>query len=74
VRDYTLEQFVQIGKALGEKYLKVKDDRARELIAEEIATKAYRDKSIKDARRLIDLFKLYNIFRGEKTPDEILGI
>jgi hypothetical protein len=37
VRDYTLEQFVQIGKALGEKYLKVKDVRARELIAEEIA-------------------------------------
>jgi MoxR-like ATPase len=35
--DYTFEQFVQICKALGEKYLKVKDDRARELIAEEIA-------------------------------------
>ncbi len=72
--DYTFEQFVQIGRALGEKYLKVKDDRARELIAEELATKAYRDRGVKDVRRLIDFFKLYNIFRGEKTPDEILSI
>jgi MoxR-like ATPase len=72
--DYTFEQFVQIGKALGEKYLKEKDDRMRELIAEEIAAKAYRDRAVKDVRRLIDFFKLYNIFRGEKTPDEILRI
>jgi MoxR-like ATPase len=72
--DYTFEQFVQIGKALGDKYLKEKDDRTRELIAEELATKAYRDRAVKDVRRLIDLFKLYNIFRGEKTPDEILSI
>jgi MoxR-like ATPase len=72
--DYTFEQFIQIGKALGEKYLKVKDDRARELIAEEFATKAYRDRAVKDVRRLIDFFKLYNIFEGEKTPDEILSI
>jgi MoxR-like ATPase len=72
--DYTFEQFIQIGKALGEKYLKEKDDRARELIAAEIATKAYRGRAVKDVRRLIDFFKLYNIFRGEKTPDEILSI
>jgi MoxR-like ATPase len=72
--DYTFDQFVGIGKALGDKYLKVKDDSARELIAEEIATKAYRDREVIDVRRLIDFFKLYNIFRGEKTPNEILSI
>ena len=72
--DYTFEQFVQIGKALGEKYLRVKDERAREQIAEEFSIKAYKDKEVKDVRRLIDLFKLYNIFRGEKTPNEILSI
>jgi hypothetical protein len=55
--DYTFEQFIQIGKSLGEKYLKEKDDRARELIAEEISTKAYRNKEVKDVRRLIDFFK-----------------
>ncbi len=64
----------QISKVLGEKYLKVNDDTARELIAEELATKAYRDRAVKDVRRLIDFFKLYNIFRGEKKPDEILSI
>lgn len=72
--DYTFEQFVQIGKALAEKYLKVKDESARELIAEEIAIRAYRDRAVKDVRRLIDFFKLYNIFCGEKTPNEILNI
>ena len=72
--DYTFEQFIQIGKALGEKYLKVKDDRTRELIAEELATKVYIDRAVKDVRRLIDFFKLYNVFRGEKSPDEILNI
>jgi MoxR-like ATPase len=72
--DYTFDQFVQIGKALGEKYLKEKDVRTRELIAEELTTKAYRDRGVRDVRRLIDFFKLYNIFRGEKTPDEILSI
>jgi MoxR-like ATPase len=72
--DYTFEQFVMVGKALGEKYLKEKDVRARELIAEELASKAHRDRGVKDVRRLIDFFKLYNIFRGEKTPDEILSI
>ena len=72
--DYTFEQFVQIGKALGDKYLKIKDERARESIAEEIATKAYRDKEVKDVRRLINFFKIHNIYNGEKTPNEILGI
>jgi hypothetical protein len=72
--DYTFEQFVQIGLALGDKYLKVKDEQTRTLIAEEIATKAYRDKEVKDVRRLIDFFKLYNIFKGEKTPNEILSV
>jgi MoxR-like ATPase len=72
--DYTLEQFVQIGNALGDKYLKIKDVRAREQIAEEMATKAYRDKDVKDVRRLIDFFKIFNIYNGAKTPNEILSI
>ena len=72
--DYTFEQFVQIGKALGEKYLKIKDERIREQTANEISTKAYRDKEVKDVRRLIDFFKMHNIYNGEKTPNEILGI
>ncbi|MFZ0896511.1 MAG: AAA family ATPase [Candidatus Nitrosopolaris sp.] len=72
--DYTFEQFVQIGKALGDKYLKIKDERIREQTANEISTKAYRDKEVKDVRRLIDFFKIHNIYNGEKTPNEILGI
>jgi len=44
LEDYTFEQFVTIGKALGEKYLKIKDERVREQTADEISTKAYRDK------------------------------
>ena len=74
LEDYSFDQFVTIGKALGDKYLKVKDEQTREHVAEEIATKAYRDKEVKDVRRLIDFFKIYNIFRGEKTPNEILNI
>lgn len=73
LEDYTFDQFVTIGKALGDKYLKVKDDRTRAVIAEEISAKAYRDRAVKDVRRLIDFFKLYNIYRGEKTPNEILS-
>ena len=72
--DYTFEQFVQIGKALGDKYLKIKDERIREQTANEISTKAYRDKEVKDVRRLINFFKIHNIYNGEKTPNEILGI
>jgi MoxR-like ATPase len=72
--DYTYDQFVTIGKALGDKYLKVRDEQAREQIAEEISIKAYRDKEIKDVRRLIDFFKVYNIYKGEKTPEQILEI
>jgi MoxR-like ATPase len=74
LEDYTFGQFVTIGKALGEKYLKVKDERSREQIAEEIATKAYRDRAVKDVRRLIDFFKLFNIYKGERTPNEILSV
>jgi MoxR-like ATPase len=72
--DYTFEQFVQIGKALGDKYLKIKDERIREQTANEISTKAYRDKEVKDVRRLINFFEIHNIYNGEKTPNEILGI
>lgn len=72
--DYTFEQFVHIGKALGDKYLKIKDERIREQTANEISTKAYRDKEVKDVRRLIDFFKIHNIYNGEKTPNEILGV
>ncbi len=72
--DYTIEQFVQIGKALGDKYLKIKDERVREQTADEISTKVYRDKEVKDLRRLIDFFKMHNIYKGEKTPNEILSV
>jgi ATPase family associated with various cellular activities (AAA) len=74
LEDYSFEQFVTIGKALGDKYLKVKDERARESVAEEIAIRTYRDKEIKDVRRLIDFFKVYNIYNGSKTPNEILSL
>jgi hypothetical protein len=46
------------------------DQDRREAIAEEIATKLYDEKNVKDVRQLIDIMKLYSI-QKTKTVDEI---
>ena len=43
----------------------MKDADRREAIAEEIATKLYDDKNVKDVRQLIDVMKLYSIQRTQ---------
>ena len=40
------------------------------VLAEEIATKLYDDKNVKDVRQLIDVMKLYSI-QKTKTVDEV---
>jgi hypothetical protein len=49
----------------------MRDQDRRQAIAEEIATKLYDDKNVKDIRQLIDVMKLYSIQKGNKTVDEI---
>ena len=49
----------------------MKDTDRRKAIAEEIATKLYDEKNVKDVRQLIDVIKLYSIQKGNKTVDQI---
>jgi hypothetical protein len=46
------------------------DTDRREAIAEEIGTKLYDEKNVKDVRQLIDVMKLYSI-QKTKTVDEV---
>ncbi|HYY40522.1 MAG TPA: hypothetical protein VE692_04675 [Nitrososphaera sp.] len=48
----------------------MKDAGRREAIADEIATKLYDEKNVKDVRQLIDVMKLYSIQRT-KTVDQV---
>jgi hypothetical protein len=50
----------------------MKDTDRREQVAEEIATKLYDDKNVKDVRQLIDVTKLYSIQKTKKV-DEIFS-
>ena len=70
LREYTKEQFIDVALGLAKQYLLMKDAGRREAIADEIATKLYDEKNVKDVRQLIDVMKLYSIQRT-KTVDEV---
>jgi MoxR-like ATPase len=61
LKEYTKEQFIDVAVGLARQYLLMKDADRREQVAEEIATKLYNDKNVKDVRQLIDVMKLYSI-------------
>jgi MoxR-like ATPase len=70
LKEYTKEQFIEVAIGLARNYLLMKDTDRREQVAEEIATKLYDEKNVKDIRQLIDVMKLYSIQRN-KTVDEV---
>ena len=70
LKEYTKEQFIEVALRLARQHLLMKDADRREAIAEEIATKSYDDKNVKDVRQLIDVMKLYSI-QKTKTVDQI---
>jgi hypothetical protein len=70
LKEYTKEQFIEVALGLARQHLLMKDADRREAIAEEIATKSYDDKNVKDVRQLIDVMKLYSI-QKTKTVDQI---
>jgi hypothetical protein len=70
LREYTKEQFIEVTMGLAKQYLLIKDADRREVVAEEIATKLYDEKNVKDVRQLIDVMKLYSI-QKTKTVDQI---
>src|ERR671937_54583 len=70
LKEYTQEEFIEIAIGLSKQYLLMKDVDRREAIAEEIATKLYDDKNLKDVRQLIDVMKLCSI-QKTKTVDQI---
>jgi MoxR-like ATPase len=70
LKEYTKEQFIEVALGLASQYLLIKDADRREAIAEEIATKLYDEKNVKDVRQLIDVMKLYSI-QKTKTVDQI---
>ena len=72
LKEYTKEQFIEVALGLASQYLLMKDADRREAIAEEIATKLYDDKNVKDVRQLIDVMKLYSI-QKTKTVDEVFA-
>ena len=72
LKEFTKEQFIEIAIGLARQYLLIKDQDRREAIAEEIATKLYDDKNVKDVRQLIDVMKLYSI-QKTKTVDEVFA-
>jgi MoxR-like ATPase len=71
LKEYTKEQFIEVGVGLSKQYLLMKDQGIREAIAEEIAIKLY-DKNVKDIRQLIDVMKLYSI-QKTKTVDQVFA-
>ena len=70
LKEYTKEQFIDVAIGLARQYLLMKDAGRREAIADEIATKLYDEKNVKDVRQLIDVMKLYSIQRT-KTVDQV---
>ena len=70
LKEYTKEQFIEVALGLARQHLLMKDADRREAIAEEIATKSYDDKNVKDVRQLIDVMKLYSI-QKTKTVNQI---
>lgn len=62
---------MQIAVKISDEYLHVKNAKAREEIAMEIAAKIF-ESNMRDVRQIRDIMKLYNIFHGKKTVDEIL--
>jgi len=68
--DYSQEDFIKISVGISKEHLRVKNDQAREEIAEEIATKLYK-KNIKDIRQIINIMKLYNLYKN-KPVDQII--
>jgi hypothetical protein len=60
LKEYTKEQFIDVALGLARQYLLMKDVDRREQVAEEIATKLYDEKDVKDVRQLIDVMKLYS--------------
>src|SRR5919198_6003228 len=72
LKEYTKEQFIEVAVGLAKQYLLMKDTDRREQVAEEIATKLYDDKNVKDVRQLIDVTKLYSIQKTKKV-DEIFS-
>jgi MoxR-like ATPase len=70
LKEYTKEKFIEVAIGLSRNYLLMKDTDRREQVAEEIATKLYDEKNVKDIRQLIDVMKLYSIQRT-KTVDEV---
>jgi MoxR-like ATPase len=69
LKEYTKEQFIEVGLGLASQYLLMKDVDRREQVAEEIAIKLY-EKGVRDIRQLIDVIKLYSI-QKTKTVDQI---
>jgi len=70
LREYTLEEFIQIAKGIAPKHLNPLRENIDEL-AEQFAVELYpRDKNV---RQLRDMMIAYEVFEGQKTVAEILG-
>lgn len=71
LKEYDRTQFVKIAVKIADEYLKVKNNDRREEIAEEIADKMFK-LGLHDVRQIRDVMKLYNIYKGKKTVQEVI--
>lgn len=77
LRDYTLEEYVEVGRRLAEIHLEEPNPEVRTEIATAFAKKMYEQKNTKDLRQLSHYMKMWSVFRAGgtvKTVDEILTL
>jgi len=76
LKDYTEEEYIEIGRKLAELHLEERDPEARIGIATAFAKAVYHSKK-KDMRQLVHYMKLWSVYRSNgntKTVDEILTL
>lgn len=72
LKEYDRDQFIKIATKIANEYLKVKNKDRRDEIAQEIADKMFAA-GHKNIRQVRDVMKLYNVYGGKKTVDEVLA-
>jgi MoxR-like ATPase len=76
LKDYTEDEYIEIGRKLAELHLDEPDPEARIGIATAFAKAVYKSKK-KDMRQLVHYMKLWSVYRSNgntKTVDEILAL
>jgi MoxR-like ATPase len=78
LRDYTQEEYIEVGRRLADLYLAEPNTEIRSEIATTFAIKMYEQRNTKDLRQLSHYMKLWSVYRNgrghAKTVDEIMDL